>query len=141
MPLFRHVLNIVCMRVFKFLLDVTCDSETKLCHASVSMNWDLRLEMWPPVPPCSSSPGPYDISILDTAGLYSHCGHGVFRCVASSSADVLCHASVLVARSVPTEGAASPGSEAGCRRRSYWLTPGQVRCDWSAVAAPSHGDR
>ena len=96
MPLFRHVLNILCPRVFKFLLDVTCDSETKLCHASVSMNWDLRLEMWPPVPPCSSSPGPYDISILDTAGLYSHCGHGVFRCVVSSSADVLWHASVLV---------------------------------------------
>ena len=67
MPLFRHVLNILCPRVFKFPLDVTCDSETKLCHASVSMNWDLRLEMWPPVPPCSSSPGPYDISILDTA--------------------------------------------------------------------------
>ena len=59
MPVFRHVLNILCpARVFKFQLDITCDSETKLCQASVSMNWDLRLEMWPPVPPCSSSPGP-----------------------------------------------------------------------------------
>ena len=29
------------------------------------------------------------------AGLCSHCGHGVFRCVASSSAGVLCQASVL----------------------------------------------
>ena len=135
MPLFRHVLNILCPRVFKFLLDVTCDSETKLCHASVSMNWDLRLEMWPPVPPCSSSPGPYDISILDTASALT---------VVTVCSDVLpppvrmcCGTRVCWL----TEGAASPGTEAGCRRRSYWLPPGQVRCDWSAVAAPSHGDR